>query len=107
MTVPRVRQCGAQQRRCQSQTAECAPTVPWAPRRARSVPVAVTDEGWHAPADLPEVHAHGVGAQEGVVQGPEQLLVVVPIYRTGWEECESCFVVIRPQVTVCSGTGND
>lgn len=29
---------------------------------------------------VPEVHPHGIGAQEGVVQGPKQLLIVVLIY---------------------------
>lgn len=29
--------------------------------------------------DLPQVHADSVRTQEGVIQGPEQLLVVIPI----------------------------
>lgn len=33
------------------------------------------------PYDPAQVHADGVGAQEGVIQGPQQLLVVVLIKR--------------------------
>lgn len=59
-------------------------TMPWppAPRllrgaRDRPAPRAVAGEGPARPAGLPEVHADGVRAQEGVIQRPEQLLVVV------------------------------
>lgn len=30
--------------------------------------------------DLPQVHANGICAQERVIQGPEQLLVVILVY---------------------------
>ena len=45
--------------------------------------------------DLPQVHADGVRAQEGVVQGSEQLLIVVLIYTggeaMGERECSLAF----------------
>lgn len=39
-----------------------------------------TSKGRRTQANLPQVHANGVGTQKRVIQGPEQLLVVVLVY---------------------------